>query len=347
MSKESEEKSLPASEKKLRDARKKGQVSNSRDLLAGISFVAVLCLLFFFQDWFYERFVELVENVTRVDDRPFDTKLLEAGALFFQLLFLVVLPILATLLVFLILPAIGIMRGLIFSFELVKPQFDHLSPVTGFKRIASLRNVIEFTKALLKVAFLSAVFVVIGIGWLNPLFLAPSCGTTCLAPILVGALTAFGIAGAVGFIVLGAADVPVQRWLFARDMRMTRSEYKREQRDIEGDPLIRREFHRLRSEAVSAPRKGSAAHPTLVLVGADRAIALRFVNDETPMPVVVGKGEGKAASQLEAAARSAQIPVVEDADVVKTMFARSQLGQYVHSDFFPLVVPHLVRLNQV
>lgn len=347
MSKESEEKSLPASEKKLRDARKKGQVSNSRDLLAGVSFAAVLCLLFFFQGWFYERFVGLVENVTRADERPFDARVMEAGALFFRLLFFVVVPILATLVAFLVLPAIGVMRGLIFSFETVKPQFEHLSPVSGFKRIASLRNVVEFVKALVKVVFLASVFVVIGIGWMNPLFHGPSCGATCLTPILISALTVFGIAGAAGFIVLGLIDVPVQRWLFTRDMRMTRTEYKREQRDIEGDPLIRREFHRLRSEAVAAPRKGPRTTPTLLLVGGGRAIAIRFVKGETPMPIIVGKGEKLAASQLEASARSASTPIVGDAGLVETIFARSQLGQYLHSDFFPLVVPHLVRFNQV
>jgi type III secretion protein U len=345
--KETEEKSLPASEKKLRDARKNGQVSNSRDLSGAVSFIAVLGFFYFFRGWFYERFLELVHTVTQASVQPFDVLLGKAATLIFWLIFTIVGSVLTIMLVFLVLPAIIVMKGLVFSFEPVKPQFDQLSPVTGLKRIASLRNVIEFVKGLVKVVLLSALFVAIGIGWLNPLFQAPACGTDCLAPVLVSALTALGLTGALGFVLLGLADVPIQRWLFGRDMRMTRSEYKREQRDIEGDPMIRREFYRLRREAISMPRQGAKARPTLIIAGGGRALAVRFAKDETPMPIIVGKGDGSAASQLEQASRKANIPVVKDTKLVNTMFERSKLGQYVPSDFFSLIVPHLVRLNLV
>ncbi|MBA8839826.1 EscU/YscU/HrcU family type III secretion system export apparatus switch protein [Ochrobactrum sp. RH2CCR150] len=65
------------------------------------------------------------------------------------------------------------------------------------------------------------------------------------------------------------------------------------------------------------------------------------------MPLIAGKATNEAAFQLETAARQMQIPVIKDINLVDVMFDRSTLGQYVHSDFFALVVPHLVALNHI
>lgn len=191
----------------------------------------------------------------------------------------------------------------------MKPQFSQLSPITGFRRLASLRNLMEFSRgdqgcstfidfhchrSRLAVANLSGAGVC---AWLP-------------GPVAFSALVAFAVTGALSFVILGLADIPVQRWLFGRDMKMTRSEYKREHRDIEGDPYIRREFNRLRQEAVSVPYQSAKAGPTLVFAGNRRAIAIRFVRDETPMPMIAGKASGEDALQLENAARRMQIPVI-------------------------------------
>jgi type III secretion protein U len=345
--KDTEEKRFPASAKKLRDARKRGQVASSRDLLSAVSFIAVLGLFYFFRGWFYSRFIELIDIVTLAGSQPFELLARQAMMMVFWLFLTIMGAALAMMFLSLVPTAIIMMKGLIFSGEPMIPQFSQLSPVTGFKRLASLRNLMEFLKGLIKVAVLSSIFIAIGAGWLSPIFQAPVCAPVCLAPVAFSALIAFAVTGALSFVVLGLADIPVQRWLFGRDMKMTRSEYKREHRDIEGDPYIRREFNRLRQEAVTTPYQSAKAGPTLVFAGNRRAIAIRFVRDETPMPMIAGKASGEDALQLENAARRMQIPVIRDIGLVDTMFDRSTLGQYVHSDFFPLIVPHLVALNQV
>lgn len=347
MDKESEEKSLPASEKKLRDARKKGQVASSRDLVAGIAFLAVLVFLYLHGERFYADFADLVDSVAQAGDEPFGRVLLESGALAARLVFTTLFPLAAILLLFVVAPAIVAMKGLIFSFDPVKPQLNNISPMAGLKRLVSLRNVVEFAKALVKVVILSALFVTVTASWLNPLFQAPTCGAGCLVPVATGVFVALGAAGALSFVLLGMADVPVQNWLFSRDMRMTRSEYKRERRDIEGDPFIQREFYRLRGEAMSAPRSAAGAGPTVVFVDGNRALAIRFVNGQTPLPAVVGKEEGAAARQCAADAEACGVPVITDPNLIAAMFSRARAGEYIHEDFFGYVSPHLVRLKQV
>ncbi|TKD45982.1 MAG: translocation protein in type III secretion system, RhcU, partial [Mesorhizobium sp.] len=77
----------------------------------------------------------------------------------------------------------------------------------------------------------------------------------------------------------------------------------------------------------------------------DRAVALRYVKGETPVPTVVGKGQGRAADEMMAQARKAGIPVVEDAAVASPLSENANTGSYIGQEMFSPVVRHLVRLG--
>ncbi|TKB36036.1 MAG: EscU/YscU/HrcU family type III secretion system export apparatus switch protein, partial [Mesorhizobium sp.] len=205
--------------------------------------------LYFAWPMLVEHLSELVQTVT-VPGGSFGEVSLRAIRHSFSLLMLATLPLVGIVVVLTV--AFGMLGtfGPVFSFEPLKPQFDHINPVKGLQKILSLRNVIEFTKGLAKVVLLASLFVFILAAWLQPLFDAPGCGQSCLEPIIKAVLTPLGIAAALAFVVIGVIDVPIQRWLFLRDMRMTTTEYKREHKDLEGDPLIRHEQQRQRREAV-------------------------------------------------------------------------------------------------
>ncbi|MGX5850364.1 EscU/YscU/HrcU family type III secretion system export apparatus switch protein [Mesorhizobium sp. PL10] len=343
MAEEAEEKRLPASDKKLRDARRKGQVSQSRDLVSGFTFLAALAYLYFSWPMLFRRFSELVQTVTLPGD-SFGEVSLRAIRHSFSLLMLATLPLVGIVVVFTV--AFGMLGtfGPVFSFEQLKPQFDHINPAKGLQKILSLRNVIEFTKGLIKVVLLASLFVFILAAWLQPLFDAPGCGPSCLEPIIKAVLTPLGAAAALAFVVIGLIDVPIQRWLFLRDMRMTTTEYKREHKDLEGDPLIRHEQQRQRREAVMQPAKLGVRNAVIVFVSGDRAVALRYVKGETPVPTVVAKGQGRPADEIMAQARQAGIPIVEDA-AAEALFENANTGSYIGQQVFSPVVRHLVRLG--
>lgn len=342
MAEEAEEKQLPASDKKLRDARRKGQVSQSRDLIAGFTLLAALAYLFFIWPTVSEHLSELVQTVT-ASNGLFGEISMRAIRHTIALMFLVTAPLAGIVTVFTLVFGVIATSGPVFSFEPVKPQFDHINPAKGLKKIVSLRNVIEFAKGLAKVVFLSCLFVAILLAWLQPLFDTPGCGETCVEPMIKSVLTPLGIAAALGFIVIGLIDVPLQRWLFRRDMRMTRTEFKREHKDLEGDPLIRQELQRQRREAVARPLRLGLKNAVLVFVAGDRMVALRYVSNETPVPVVVAKGQGRIADGMIGEARRLAIPVVEDAALVEPLFERTGVGAYIGEDLFSPVVRHLVR----
>lgn len=176
---------------------------------------------------------ELVQTVT-ASDGSFQRISLRAIRHSFSLLMLVTAPLVGIVVVLTI--AFGMIGtfGPVLSFEPLKPQFDHINPVKGLQKMFSLRNVVEFLKGVAKLFLLAGVFAFILMAWLQPLFDTPACGPTCIEPIVKAVLLPLGTAAALAFVVIGILDVPLQRWLFLRDMRMTTAEYKREHKDLEG-----------------------------------------------------------------------------------------------------------------
>jgi type III secretion protein U len=163
--------------------------------------------------------------------------------------------------------------------------------------------------------------------------------------MILAVLAQLGFVGALAFVVIGIIDVPIQRWLFLRDMRMTKTEYRREYKDLEGDPLIRQELQRQRRETVSNPVKLGLKNATLVIVERDLLVALRYVKGETPIPMVVAKGQGRIADVMTAEAKRLAIPIAEDPSLAGPLFDTTRTGGFIHQDLFVPTIGHLVRLG--
>src|SRR5206468_799521 len=149
-------------------------------------------------------------------------------------------------------------------------------------------------KSLGKIAILVAVFATILPSWLQPLFEMPACGEGCVAPVLVAILKPVMLAAALVFLTLGIVDVILQYRLLLRDMRMTRTEQKREHKDNEGDPLLRGERRRLFAEMLQQAASFGIRKASVAVVDGDRIVGLRYVRGETALPMVAANARAAA-----------------------------------------------------
>jgi type III secretion protein U len=341
---ESEEKTLPASHKKLQDARRKGKVSTSKDLVSGFTMLAAVLYLLYAWPTMRDRVIQLIDVVSTSTDRPFSEVLQRAVYGTIEVLVMTTAPLVVVVF------AVGVMIGMlatlgpVFSFENVKPEFDHINPMQGAKRIFSSRNLIEFVKSLAKVVVLTAAFWIVLRGFIPPLFQAPSCGESCLGPMVISTLQPLAITAVIAFVVIGVLDMPLQRQLFLREMRMTRTEQKRELKDLEGDPLIKSERRRLRSMMAAKQVRKGVRHAVVVIVHEDRIVGLRYHREEAPVPLIVSKGRGQAGDEMLAEARRLGIPVVEDASMVDGLIGTA-IGDRIPQDLFPAVARLLIRFG--
>jgi type III secretion protein U len=339
---ETEQKSLPASEKKLRDARRKGQVPHSRDLVSGFTLTAMFAYLLFALPVLSDRLQKLVDVVAQAADRPFAEtwgRTVDAAT---GIIVFISLPLVAVIVVTDLVSGMAGTFGLVFSFDPLKPRFDHINPAQGLKRIASLRNVVEFAKAAAKVVVLTAAFWFVLRGAIQPLFEVPSCGQTCLAQTALAVFRPLAATAIVAFMTIGLLDLLVQRQLFLRDMRMTRTESKREVKDLEGDPLIRGERRRMRTQLTTRQVRVGLRHAVIAVFHDDQIVGLRYRPDETPIPVVVCKGSGAAGMRMVGEARQHGMPVVDNATLVVALLARHAVGDTVVPDLFQPVAEMLV-----
>jgi type III secretion protein U len=339
---QSEQKTLPASEKKLRDARRKGQVSHSRDLVSGFTLTLMFIYLLLAWPTLADRLHEVVDLVSQSADLPFAEAWGRAMRLAIEVLLLTSLPPVAVIVIGDLVAGMASTFGPVFSFDPIKPRFDHINPAQGLKRIASLRNVVEFAKAAAKVVILAAAFWLILRGTIGPLFEIPVCGKACLVTAVIAAAKPLAATAAIAFIAIGLIDLLVQRHLFLRDMRMTRTESKREVKDLEGDPLIRRERRRMRQQMSGERTLVGMRHAVIAIMHEDQVVGLRYRPGETPVPLVVCKGSGDAGLEMLAQARQLGLPIVDNATFVSALAARHMVGDTVVPDLFQVAAETLV-----
>lgn len=345
----SEEKSQPASDKKLREARQKGQVSKSQDLVSAVVLLGCTVCIAFLAAIAESRVRALIDLAATIYVEPFETvwpRLLESAE---QVLLRTALPILGVTVVCVILTNIVAMRGMLFSVEPVKPDIARINPVEGAKRIFSMRNFIEFLKSLFKVLVLSVAFYVVGRIALQALMESSRCGAGCIESVFMLLLKPLVATVVITYLLIGIVDVLLQRWLFQREMRMTRSEQKRERKDMDGDPLIKRERQRQRREMQSlGSRKVGIAHASLMIGGEDGwLVGVRYVRGETPVPVLVCSASAAEAKAMLAQSVSLGLPRSPDQALASEIARRAVKGEPIPANTFQQVADALVAARLI
>ena len=344
MADESEEKNLPASQKKLTDARRKGQTSNSKDLVSGFTMLAATLYLLYRWPMMRDRLVELIDIVSTSADRPFAETWPRAVYSTIDVLITTTVPLLAVVFAVAVVMGMAATGGPLFSFESVKLQFDHISPMKGAKRIFSSKNVVEFVKSLAKVIVLTAAFWTVLRGFIPPLFQIPACGESCLGQMVISTLQPLAVTAVIAFVIIGVLDLPLQRHLFLKEMRMSLTEKKKEMKEMEGNPQIKAERRRLQFMFAGKKVRKGVRHAAFVVAQEDRVVGIRYHREDEPVPLICSKARGQAADDMVAEARRLGIPVAEDPSLVDVLIPHA-VGDRIPPDAYTDVARLLVRFG--
>lgn len=333
--------------KRLRDARKKGDVAKSKDLASGLLTMAWLILFALAAGYCGTRLVALADTTLRLTlTLPFASAApaiaWEAGSTLVAITALTLVPVamLATLAEFL-------QVGPILTFEKMKFSLDKLNPVEGLKRMFGMDGLFELVKTLVKVLLIGIIaYVVTNAAVEESGQLIRLAHTTTDGPGAVAAslditwrLTMMLFALVVGvFFFVAVADRLYSKHRFIKRLKMSRRDIRQELKDDEGDPYVRsarREMHQewANENAVGATR---GAHALLVNP-THLAIALDYDPEEAPVPVIAARGAGELAAAMRAAAQEAGVPVIRHVATARTLWARGEVGEMVPQDMFDAV----------
>ncbi len=333
----SEEKTLPASARKLREARKKGQIAHSREMVTAVVAITGVAYLWARAGALFDGLQAASVTASDLTAAPFDESVtLLVRRLGVQVLWMVG-PLIGLVIIAAVLANVAVNGGALASLDPVLPKMERLDPIEGFKRLLSMRNLIDLIKSVLKVLLIGSVAAAIVALSLQDLVEQPSCGVSCAAPVLRGLLRPLLIAACGFFLVLGVFDIGLQRWLFGRDMKMTKTEQKRERKEMDGDPLIKNQHRREQRAGLRVAVRTGLRNATFVIRSADLVLAFRYAKPDAMVPVLVARAMEDGAPVLLDEARAARLPIVLDAGAARA-FSRLRVGQMIGKESFGLVI---------
>jgi flagellar biosynthetic protein FlhB len=328
------------SDKKVREALEKGNVPFSREAPIFASILGTLLVLAFAAR---SATRGLTEKLSLFVNRPQDFRL-DSGSDAISLIQAVSLEVGQFLI-----PTIAILAGCSLAAsilqnvpsvvsERIRPQWNRISPVGGWKRIFGRHGLVEFAKSLFKFGTMTIVSLLLlkseQYKVLNAMFSDPSLLPELMLTMAMRLVSAIAIAT----IVLVAADLLWARFKWHSDLKMTKQEVKEEYKQMEGDPMVKA---RMRSLAQDRSRKRMlAAVPKATFVIANPthfAIALRYERSEASAPIVVAKGKDLIALKIREIAEKSGIPVIEDKPLARSMYDHVEIDRMIPPDFYKAV----------
>lgn len=348
MAESSGEKTEMPTPKKLRDAREKGQVCTSKDIVS----TAILIVLFVVLGWMGAALTDDMEELLKFIGGSVGRN--DAGAVRQSAAMAVLLILKHTFVFVLVAAVVGVVGnvaqiGFLFTFEPIMPKMEKLSPVEGAKKIFSMKNLFEFLKNVAKVSFLGYLLYKI-IRASIPELLSMCYGTLDdIFPSLRLMLKRLAVYTAFGYIVIAIVDRIFQGRNFTKQMMMTKDEVKREYKEMEGSAEVKQAQRQFRDEILNGPEPAKAAKRSSVVVTNPTrlAVGIRFDASEAPLPRICALGAGPVAKIIRETALAEGIPVMEDRPLARALYAEGKLEDFIPDSLIEPVAEVLKWAKQI
>ncbi len=349
MEQSSQDRNLPASERKLQKARDDGQVSRSRDLghlavlgTGALSLMALGPLMFdrlrvlLRQQLSFD--VQTINDPTVMLNRMQD---MAAAALMGCVIFAAI----TTLAVLISTVGAG---GWVTSLKPITPDFSRLNPLTGLGRMFTKD---KFTEVL-KMSFIAAMLIALGSTYLSStmhslamLVLQPS---RAALPMLTDWLTSGMALLLVVILLVAMVDVPLQSFLHKSKMKMSHQEMKQEHKESDGNPQMKGKLRQRQREISQGNSIGAVPKADFVLMNPTHfAVAIRYDDKTMRAPQVVSKGADLLAMKIRDIAKNHSIPVLQSPMLARALYANAELDQDIPASLYTAVAQVLAYIYRL
>jgi len=317
--------------KKLEEARKKGQVAVSKEINNWLMLFAGTILVALMAPFVFTNLLEIlkafIERSYSFPSAPGGMGVILGGGLK-QVLMALALPLAFLFIVAFLAPFVQV--GPLFAPEAIKPEISKISPIKGFKRLFSMRSLMEFAKGLLKLAIIGVVGVII----IYPYFGKFEHFIGLPIPLLMGELKSLVVRLMIGvlivLVVVAVIDLVYQRHEHAKKMRMTRQEIKDEYKQTEGDPHVKARLRQLRSEKARQRMMQAVPSADVVITNPTHySIALKYDPETMEAPLCVAKGIDEIALRIREVAKQHDIILYENRPLARTLYDTVEIDETI------------------
>ena len=339
------EKTEPASEKKLDDARKEGQVAKSKEVASGLGLLALFLML---KIWIGNMGTQFIELFGGTYNRIPEIAGLVGGttpdrAMSNLISFGILRTIIISVPVFIVAVVIAFLSDYIQvqwkpTAKPLKPKFSKLNPINGIKRIFSVNTLFELIKSIAKVALIGLVAYKYIADRQNDLLLLYDLSLMQAVQLIGETVIDLGIRISAIYMIIVAADFVYQKVKFAKDMRMTKQEVKEEFKNQEGNPEIKGRIRQKMREASQRRMMQELPKADVVITNPTHyAVAIQYDADVSEAPVVIAKGADYLAQKIKEVARENSIEIVENKPLARMLYANVDIGNEVPPELYSAV----------
>ncbi len=335
--------------KRLDDSRKKGQVPRSRELnTMAITMVGTLSLVLL-SNQLGDGLSQLMSDnftISRVD-------IFDPGAMLERLReaiidsFLLLSPFFVIMLVVAVLSSV-ILGGIAFSAEAVAPKLSKLSPLKGFKRMFSVKSLVELLKTLAKFGLVGSATTVLLIYLMDDFILLNTMelhqGVSQMRDLIGWSVVLI----ASTLILVAAIDVPFQIWDHKKQLKMTRQEIRDEMKETDGRPEVKSRIRQLQQEMAQRRMMDEVPKADVIVTNPTHyAVALRY--DQTMMgaPKLVAKGVDLIAANIRNVAEEANVPIIESPVLARAIYFSTDLDRAIPAGLYLVVAKLLAYVFQL
>ena len=336
--------------KRIEESRRKGQVALSREINNWIMLLAATILIGTAAPPMFSKLsahMRMYLEYPHAFAGPPGGIANTLGESFWVVLAIMTMPLLILLFAAFIGPFIQV--GPLFAPEVIKPDISKISPVKGFKRLFSLRALMEFAKGLMKIAIIG----VVGYTLISPYYDALEHTIGLPIPLFLDELMALVMrlmAGVlVALIVIAVIDIVFQRNEHIKKMRMTKQEIKDEYKQTEGDPHVRAKLRQLRAERAQQRMMQAVPEADVVITNPTHfSIALKYDPESMDAPVCLAKGIDEVALRIREVAKESDITLYENPPLARALYDVMEIDEAIPPEHFKAVaevISYVFRLK--
>lgn len=339
------EKTEPATSKKLNDIRKEGQVAKSKELITAVSLMSLFIILKIYLSklgtGLIDVYTQVYNSISKVVDDSYNgLPIRTAGSVMQQVIIDMIKLVIPILLVAIVIAILGNMlqQKWMVTAKPLQPKFSKISPISGFKRMFSVRQLVELIKSIAMISIIMIVVYNTVKSKMNILLTFYDVGLNTALSTIGSIIIDLGIKISAVFLIVGFADLFYQRIKFKNDNMMTKQEIKDEFKNTEGDPQVKGQIKRRMQEVSRRRMMQQLPEADVVITNPTHfAVALKYEPDAGKAPVVIAKGADYLAFQIKDKAKEYNIAIVENKPLARILYHNIDIGMEIPPELYQAV----------
>lgn len=349
MAAEDSDKTEEPTDHKLREARKKGQVFKSQDVISTLMLLATGLVLLFLGGRMIAQIISFTKTIYLLTgESDFSNRNHFRDAIFVVWsMAKILMPLFAIAFIMALVSNVAQVRWLFTTFPL-NPSLSKINPVEGFKRIFSMKSLMELAKQTAKLLIVGYICYKVVKGEISKFSYSVAWDlpmTLFFLKKIVIKIIGYSV---VAMVIIAVIDYMFQRQMFIKQQRMSIQELKDEYKETEGNPQVKSKIRQLMRQGAMARMMEEVPNSSAVITNPTHlAVALRYIQGKDTSPVVVAKGEQLIAVQIKAIAEDANVPIIENVELAKALFSSCKVGDAIPIELYKAVAEILAYIIKI